>query len=241
MVYAKFLMAVLGFCLLQSAALGQDTRQVSENTVVSLEKPRIAIGITKDIPYIGRHPIKIRDVAAGERLVFADTDDGKIKRMLILQFEGFLPHVEDGQYRYNFSGRPEVAGYPFRSNAFSFDLEKTRAENPGNESASTAVFLEEQGLVPPKIWMMWRSLTAELPDRRDELIIFYVETGAGHNMTMADIYDPVTDNSTDEWRQIMVGLERRANASYALAPLSADKTPVNDAWETVPLLLSENE
>ena len=241
MTRAKILMAMLCFSLLNPAAGGQEpVWQAEGNTVISMAKPSLAIRVVEDIPYIGRHPIRIRDVAAGERLVFADTEGSKINRMLILQFEGFLPHVEDGQYRYNFDGRPEVAGYPFRSNPFAFDLEKTRAENPGNESASTAVFLEEQGLVPPKIWMMWRSLTAELPERRDELIIFYVEAGADHDMTMADIYDPVTDNSTDAWRQFMVGLEQRANSSYELAPLADDGSPLEGRWAVVPLLLSEN-
>ena len=241
MIRAQKWMIIVGLaCFLPATIAQEPMRNVRGQLVVSKAKLGLAVKVVEDIPYIGRHHIRIRDVAAGERLVFADTDGSKINRMLILQFEGFLPHVEDGQYRYNFDGRPEVAGYPFRSNPFAFDLEKARAENPGNEAASTAAFLEQQGLVPPKIWMMWRSLTADLPERRDELIIFYVEAGADHEMTMPDIYDPVTDNSTDLWRQFMVGLEQRANAAYELAPVGQDGSPLQGHWTSVPLLLSDN-
>ena len=58
-------------------------------------------------------PLKFAISQRCERLVFADTNDGKVKRMLILQFEGFLPHVEGGQYRYDFTGRPVVADILF--------------------------------------------------------------------------------------------------------------------------------
>ncbi len=217
---------------------GEALRAVSNNVVVSRDAPALAVKLDPALRYLGRHSIKIRDIAAGERLVFAETNDGKVKRMLVLQFEGFLPHVEDGQYRYDFDGRPVIAGYPFRSNPYAFDLSLSRAENPGNESSSTAEFLEGQGLTPPDIWMMWRSLTAELPERRDELIIFYVEPGADYDMGMADIYDPVTDNSTDAWREFMVGLEQRANAAYQLAPVMENGEPDRNAWRSVPLLLS---
>lgn len=221
-------------------AAGDDGPVVTGNIVVSKSSPELAIKVAEDIPYLGRHSIRIRDVAAGERLVFADVDGVQVKRMVILQFEGFLPSVPEATYRYNFDGRPIVAGYPFRSNPFSFDLPKARAENPGSESADTAAFLESKGIEPPNTWMMWRSLTAELPERRDELIIFYVENGDPAGVKISQIYDPETDQSTAFWRGFMVGLERRANAAFRVAVPRAGAQESSFNWQSVPHVLSGN-
>lgn len=217
---------------------GSEDTDVSENIVISKSKPAIAIKVTNEIPFLGRHAIRIRNIAAGERLVFADLDGNSVKRMVILQFEGFLPTVSEAAYHYNFKGRPVVAGYPFRSNPYSFDLHVTREENPGSESSDTAAFLESLGIVPPKTWMMWRSLTAELPERRDELIIFYVENGDSMGVAISDIYDPTTDQSTAFWREFMVGLEQRANASFQLAIPGESKDMEMLQWQRIPNILS---
>lgn len=219
---------------------GNDDTEVFGNIVVSKSKPALAIKVANDIPFLGRHAIRIGDVAAGERLVFADLDGNSVKRMVILQFEGFMPTVPDATYRYNFEDRPVVAGYPFRSNPFSFDLPLAREENPGSESSDTAVFLESRGIAPPKTWMMWRSLTAELPERRDELIIFYVENGDSMGVAISDIYDPTTDQSTAFWREFMVGLEQRANAAYQLARPEETADMNAYQWHRIPHILSEN-
>lgn len=232
-----FLSAVFSFSVTSADQTG---RFVEGNVVISEANPRLAIKVDSSFSYLGKHSIKIRDVAAGERIVFAQMDDATIEKMLILQFEGFLPSMPNETYRYDFSGKPLVAGYPFRSNAFAFDLPKARSENPGNESADTATFLEIRGLTPPKTWMMWRSLTVELPERRDELIIFYVENGDLQRIDIDDIYDPETDQSKDFWRQFMVGLEARANASFKLTTMDGKAGQLGGVWQTVPKLLSDN-
>lgn len=209
-------------------------RRIIENTVVSEHNPALAIRVDPALAYLGRHAIRIRDVAAGERIVFADHSAGSVKRMLIMQYEGFLPGIEE-QYRYNLSNSPVVAGYPFRSNAFAFDLAVSRRENPGGESADTARFLEAKGLTFPNIWMMWRSLTVTDAARRNELIIFYVEAPENKQLTIADIYDPATDRSTDFWRRFTSGLERRANAAFQLATPVAGTALSDLHWQTVPV------
>ena len=61
--------------------------------------------------------------------VFVDAEESTIKRLLIVQFEGFLPAVDE-YYRYNLSASPVVANYPFRSNAYAFDIVESIAANP---------------------------------------------------------------------------------------------------------------
>lgn len=214
---------------------GVAERRIVENTVVSENSPALAIRVAPELVYLGRHAIRIRDVAAGERIVFAEHSAGDVKRMLILQYEGFLPGIDE-QYRYNLSNSPVVAGYPFRSNAYAFDMTVSRRENPGGEAADTARFLEAKGLTFPNIWMMWRSLTVTDAARRNELIIFYVEAPENPELAIADIYDPVTDRSTDFWRRYTPGLEQRANASFQLATPTGGTTLSGLDWQTIPLM-----
>ncbi len=212
----------------------QASRNISGNIIVSETNPSLAVQVDQNFSYLGRHPITIGDVAAGERFVFAELSGTNANRLFIVQFEGFLPGIED-EYRYNLSNSPIVAGYPFRSNAYSFDLAQSVANNPGGESASTNKFLKARGLAAPKLWMMWRSLTVASADKRHEMILFYVEDAATHGMTMDDIYDPVTDRDTPVWKAMQADLEKRANASFQLAPLDKDKRPVANDWRRLPL------
>ncbi len=211
-------------------------RSVSRNVIISESNPSLAIEVDQSFTYLGRHPIIIRDVAAGERLVFADMSGTSANRLFIVQFEGFLPGIDD-EYRYNLSNSPIVAGYPFRSNAYSFDLAQSVAANPGGESASTKKFLKTKGLTAPNQWMMWRSLTVASADKQNEMIVFYVEDAAAHNMAMEDIYDPVTDRDTPAWKAMQVGLEQRANASFQLTRLDGNKRPMRIRWQRLPLTL----
>lgn len=210
---------------------------VVSNIIVSVANPSLAIDVDQKFTYLGRHPIRIRDVAAGERLIFAYLDGPKARRLFIIQLEGFLPGIED-HYRYNLSASPVVAGYPFRSNAYAFDLPESVARNPGLESAATNKFLSEIGILPPKQLMMWRSLTVTSRDKRNEMILFYIEDVSAHNITLDDIYDPVTGKDTAVWKALQPALERRANASFRLTELDEQNKPRADRWQQIPLGIS---
>lgn len=218
-------------------AAAQPVPHVEDNIIVSELKPSLAIEVDKGFTYLGRHPIRIRDVAAGERLVFAELQEHRARRLFIIQIEGFLPGI-DNEYRYNLTRSPVVAGYPFRSNSFAFDLDKSVAGNPGGESASTQKFLLDRGIAAPKQWMMWRSLTVTSADKRNEMILFYVENVFDHDITISDIYDPDTNKDTPVWKTMQIDLEQRANASYRLARLNEDKQPLQGSWQRVPLSLT---
>jgi len=213
-------------------------RSVEDNIIVSKNDPVIAMKVDQSFRYLGEHPIRIRDVAAGERLVFADMEGSKAHRLLIIQFEGFLPGVDD-EYRYNLNSSPIVAGYPFRSNAYAFDFAKSAKENPGLESAATAKFLSSQGITAPQQLVMWRSLTVASSDKRKEMIIYYLEDLAAFNMALDDIYDPITDKDTPAWNAFQTELERRANASFSLTELDEYKRPKQASWQHIPLLLTQ--
>jgi hypothetical protein len=124
-------------------------RFMQDGVLVSLSDPSLAIKVDESFKFVGRHSFSIRDVAAGERFVFVDTQDQRlINRTLIVQFEGFLPGV-DNFYRYDLTGAPVIAGYPFLSSGYAYNIIKAIAENPRSESAATYPFLESKGYAIP--------------------------------------------------------------------------------------------
>ncbi len=206
-------------------------RFMQEGILVSLEEPSLAIAVEDSFTFVGRHPITIRDVGAGERFVFVDAEHESIRRLFIVQFEGFLPGVDDF-FWYDLSGSPVVANYPFRSNGYAFDIAESIAANPTGESAATQAFLGSNAYSVPDQWMMWRSLTVADKARKREVILFYVEDVESSGLTLTDLY--TDDSATQAWINTQRNLEVRANNSFQLAELDENGDPVASTWSSIP-------
>ncbi len=204
---------------------------MADGILVSRENPSLAIHISDEFEFVGRHSIVIRDVAAGERFVFAQANGGRIMKLLIIQFEGFLPGIDD-LYRYDLTGSPVVAGYPFWSNGYAFNIVDAITANPQGESAATYPFLESRGLSVPDELLMWRSLTVADEARRKEMIIFYHESVHSTGLTLSDLY--VDDRATEAWIEIQKDLEVRANSSFQLTELDDAGNPEVSGWSSIP-------
>ena len=237
--YLSFVFAAVGWLSLQwsatavlhAADANNEHQFVRDGVLISLKEPSLAIEVKDSFTFVGRHPFTIRDVAAGERFIFVDAEGDIIQRLFIVQFEGFLPGV-DNFYRYDLSESPVVADYPFRSNGYAFDIVEAIAANPRAESAATYPFLKSKGYVVPENWMMWRSLTIADLARKKEIIAFYVENVDSTGLTLADLYKE--DKATDAWINIQKDLEVRANGSFRLTELNEDGEPVTSAWSSIP-------
>ena len=204
---------------------------MTDGVLISREEPSLAIDVADDFEFVGRHPFTIRDVAAGERFVFVQAEAQQIQRLLMIQFEGFLPGVDEF-YRYDLSGKPVVANYPFRSNGYAFNIVEDMTTNPKSESAATYPFLESKGFSVPDELMMWRSLTVADDARNKEMIIFYIEDVKSAGLTLADLY--VDDAETDVWIKIQKDLEFRANDAFRITELDDSSRPVQSGWSSIP-------
>ena len=211
------------------------TQYVDAGVLVSLAEPSLALSVDEPFEYVGRHPIAIGNTGAGERFVFAD-EAGEYSRFVIVQFEGFLPGVDD-YFRYDLSASPVVAGYPFRSNAYAFDMGEALAAEPTNESAATYAFLRDKQIEVPDQWMMWRSLTVVDEAKKKEVIIFYVEDVASIGLTLADLYRD--GSATQQWRDIQKELEARANGAFLLGELDEEGRPLSSSWSRIPNALAQ--
>jgi hypothetical protein len=201
----KFILIVL--FLFESIAFGADSRRVDNNVLISDSLPQIKIKVDQAIQYVGSFPFKIKDIAAGERYVFAESDGKKIKRAVIAQFEGFLPQSSE-IYRYSFANAISISTHKFNHNTFAFTNADAAKENPKGEAALTESFLKKKGFEIPQAWIVSRFLTLGDESRKYELIIFYQEDAAltGHKFEELS----VNDESTELLKSIAPSLKERA-------------------------------
>ncbi len=156
------------------ASSAQYARRVDQNVIVSDSLPAIRVVVAPNFEFLGNHPFRIRDVAAGHRYVFAELNGGVVQRMVVAQFEGFLPESSE-KYNYSFRNAEEVAGLLWRSNGFYFSHKDAARQNPLGEAALTAAFVTEQGLDMVDSVVVYRFLAVPDIERRHELILFYIE------------------------------------------------------------------
>jgi hypothetical protein len=227
-----FLVAFAGFFVFPLAGSAEVMqRYMKDGVLISVDEPTLAIAVDDSFTFVGRHPITIGAVAAGERFVFIDAAGDIGRRFFVVQFEGFLPGVDD-YYRYDLSGNPVVANYAFRSNGYAFDMSKEMEANPTKESASTHAFLRSKGFSVPDQWMMWRSLTVADEAKKKEVILFYVEDVESIGLTLDSLYQD--DSATQEWINVQEELEVRANSSFRLAELNEGDQPIASTWSSIP-------
>lgn len=193
--------------LIQSIVFSDPTRRVENNVLISDSLPEIKIKVDPAIQYVGSFPFKIKDIAAGQRYVFAESEGKKIKRAVIAQFEGFLPESSE-IYRYSFANAISIGIHKFNHNTFAFTNADAAKENPEGEAALTESFLKKKGFEIPEAWIVSRFLTLGDESRKYELILFYQEDAASTGHKFEEL--SVNDESTDLLKSIAPSLKERA-------------------------------
>ena len=189
-------------------------RSVKDNVLYSAALPEISIKVSDEFEYLGKFDFILKNIAYGERYVFADINENKVERLFIFQFEGFLPD-NNHTYNYNFSNAEVMQGHRFRQNTWAYSNEQSAQSAPGGEGALTAAFLKEKGLSLEDELMMSRFLTVPDVERRNELILFYLENASPTGHAISSFYD-ANDRPTPHWRQISEGLTARSRDSFEI-------------------------
>ena len=145
---------------------------------VSGALPPLRLTPGSGLVYLGAHPFRIGSIAEGERHVFADAADGRVRRLLVLQFEGILPTSTE-EYRYRITNPVALGGIPYRHSVHLYRVSDSLRESPEGELALTVEFLRRRGLTLPDEQAMARYARVIGEDRTHELLIFYYEDLAG--------------------------------------------------------------
>lgn len=203
----------LGTMLLTLAvsSFGQVIRKIENNALISSDLPKIVVRIDKKFKYVGKVDFRIRDVAVGERYVFVDARGKNVQRLFMAQFEHILPESTE-IYRYSFDKALDFDGHKFRQNTYAFSNLSAVTENPTGEAALTQTFLKEKGFRLEDELMMSRFITVPDPEKKHELILFYIENITPTKQRLADFY--TGDEETEVWRRISQDLTKRSLGAF---------------------------
>ncbi len=186
---------------------------VKENVLVSDGFPKIRVKVDPRFRYVGSFSFVIPGMAEGERYVFVDARAERVNRLFIAQFEGILPTSTE-TYNYGFATALSLGGHRFRENTFAFSNRKGREENPASEGPLTVDFLTRNGYVVEDEMMASRLVTVPDPERKHELILFYMESIAGSGHRLEAFYQG--DDRTPLWQGLSQDLTKRALESFRI-------------------------
>ena len=191
----------------------ESKRVVKRNTIISERLPKIKIKVKRSFKYVGRFDFKIRDVAAGERFVFVDAKRGKVKRLFIAQFEGFLPHIND-YYRYSFKNAMTFGAFKFRQTSYAYSNSEGRTSNPNGEGVLTEDFLRKKDYELQDELMMSRFVAVAGADKKHELILYHLENVSSVGHSLSELYK--NDKLTPVWQKISAELRKRSLKSFKI-------------------------
>jgi hypothetical protein len=196
---------LLSLLLYISAASSGQTpaRGVENNVLISVADPPLRLTVAKALPYIGRVPFQLGHVAAGERHVFAEIGTEKrITRMLVIQFEGFLPGVDDW-YKFGLGRMPLRLGrHDYKHSVWAWNNAENIKQQPNNEAAAMQRFLEQKGLKLDDQLVMSRFARPVGEDKRHEIIIFYIEPLAPYGYNVSDFdWEKPLEGKQAEWEK----------------------------------------
>ena len=165
-------------CCLQLSIVAQQqqTRQVKGQVLTSTSLPPIRIKFDDQFKHIGTQQFILYERAQAEQHFFVDADkQRRIKRMYMIQFEGYLPSV-DATYNYPATETVKLAGQTYMVNAESVpNVSDVLKQNPQSDAARAVSFLENKGYQMNPAVRFQRFVRLVDEAKRNELILIYIE------------------------------------------------------------------
>lgn len=188
-------------------------RDVRDNRLVSEYLPPLRLRVDPAFTYAEALTFDLKGIARVERHHFVDLDGRQVRRMLLLQFEGFLPD-NTKTYKYAITNPVRLGGLTYRQDIFVFSVAAEIIEEPEAELAHTARLLTKQGYTGEDTLMMVRYATILGDDRRNEFLIFYLENVSTIGHSLAEIS---TGNALrPEFAALGEALAARSLASFSI-------------------------
>lgn len=183
-----FLLILLLIPLSGGSQTHEPDRSYSRGVFRSSGLPALTLCIGAPFRYLGRHHIRIADIAAGERHVFVDAVRGTVQRLIVLQFEGFLPTSSE-TYRYGLRTHVRLGDADYNYDTDYFSIAQARRGHPGAEVDSTMAFLTRHSFTLSDALMQIRFYRVVDAAKRHEIILFYYEALSPHGWTLEQVAD----------------------------------------------------
>lgn len=187
----RILLTVIALAVLSpvdaySQAGGQQ-RRVKGRTLISNSLPPIKIRFAKDFKYVGRQSFILYGSAQVEQFFFVAADHNRIKRMFMVQFEGYLPS-NTHTYNYQISQTVKLGGLDFMYDTSVVNVPAFRKQYPDSDAGRAAAFLEGKGYHLEGEDIIYQRFVRLVDEaRRNELLIIYYENLSGTGLTAADL------------------------------------------------------
>jgi hypothetical protein len=190
-------------------------REVVGNALISPADPPMRLEVDRTLRYAGATSLVIKGLAQAERHHWIASVRGRVQRMVVAQFEGFLAS-NDEAYRYRLPDPVTMGGETWGSWIFCYSVAREVADEPGAESADTVRHLSGVGLELEDEQIMVRYARIVGDDARNEVLIFYNEPlrPLGHTLATA-----CEDGSLRAGLESLgVDLRARARRAFRVSP-----------------------
>lgn len=191
------------------------TRTVSGQVLTSKDTPAVRLEVDKAFKYIGSQSFVLYDIANAEQHFFVDADkDGRMKRFIWIQFEGYLPS-NTHSYNYKSPKIVNAGGFDFFADAYPRSL-KGNLGRPDSDGARARELLSAKGFSMIGAEFISQRLVHIVDEaKRNELMIIYVEDLTGTGLTAADLAEG--GSARARWSEISQGLLDRALKSMKIS------------------------
>ena len=188
------------------------TRSVDGNVLHSPGLPAFDLWVDPSIPYLGATELIIKGIARAERHHFADVRDGTVRRLFVVQFEGFLPDSEE-RYAYPLPDPVELGGVTWGSWVFAYSAHR---DDPAPETTDTLAFLGERRIELEDEQIMARYARILGDDARNEVLLFYHEPlrRLGHRLGTIAIEGEIRS----AYMSVATDLRARARRAFRITP-----------------------
>ena len=200
---------------LAACAFAQDSRKlplqynVKGNLLTPAAGSGFSIEIAEGFRYVGGQRFVLKQVADAEQHVFVEAGaDGRVQRMVWVQFESFLPS-NTHRYNYKLPDQVRLGDIDFISDAMVFRLYES--DDPESDHSAMTRLLEARKLKLAGPTARRRMFRLSQPDRRRELMIIYAEAV---KLEPAEI--PDTGAPDERWPEIARSLREGAQRSIAV-------------------------
>jgi hypothetical protein len=199
----------------ETAAAQGLTRSVKGQVLTSTEMPAVRIEFDKAFKYVGGQDFILYNVARAEQHFFVDADEqGRVRRFYWVQFEGYLPS-NTHSYDYKVTKTVSLAGLEFVADAYPRNV-KANPGRPDSDGSRARSFLESKGYRMASDDVLSQRLVHLIDkEKRNELMIIYIEDLGGMGLTAADL--AAGGRAAGRWDEISKGLLERAVKGMSLS------------------------
>jgi hypothetical protein len=199
------------------------TRGIHHGMFVSSRDPQFEMRVAPELKYIGKAEFDLGDTAHVERHHFVAAENGRVTRMLVLQFDEMLP-TNDDIYRWSVKRPHPLGNHVYQFSTFVFSTLKAAQTNPEAEVARTQALLAEKNLRLDDELAVARFARVIGEDRRRQFIILYSEPLADMSRRLEDVVSGDED-IRPAFENLATALTERALASFSIAELPPGPPP----------------